>query len=79
MPATPNQLAALKWLRNRSADGVFDRTQVLLACGERAPVMRATWNKLSELGLVEFYADRRRIRVTAAGLATDVAHVAEAS
>lgn len=79
MTATPSQLAALKWLRNRNGDGVFDRTQVLVAAGDRAPVMRATWNKLEALALVEFYASRRRIRVTDAGRAVDLSKIAEAA
>ncbi len=79
MTATPSQLAALKWLRNRNGDGVFDRTQVLVAAGDRAPVMRATWNKLEALALVEFYVGRRRIRVTDAGRAVDLSKITEAS
>jgi hypothetical protein len=68
--------AALLWLRNRNADGVFDLHGVLLAAGERAPVMRRTWNALRDAGLVEAYSVRR-LRVTAAGLALDLAGVAE--
>lgn len=77
MSATVSQLAALKWLRNRNADGVFDRHQVLVAGGERAPVMRSTWSKLESLGLVERYLNKRRIRVTPTGLAIDVSRVEE--
>jgi hypothetical protein len=68
--------AALLWLRNRNADGVFDLNGVLLAAGERAPVMRSTWNKLREVGLVESYAVRR-LRVTPAGLSLDLRGVAD--
>lgn len=52
---------ALKWLVERGGDGVFaDKShQVLMARGETAPVMRSTWNKLRELGRVEFYGNRR--------------------
>lgn len=78
MSANRSQQAALKWLINRNGDGVFDRCQVLVAAGERAPVMRATWNKLEGLGLVEFYLNRRRLRVTAAGRAVDLSKVQEA-
>lgn len=77
--ATPSQLSALKWLRNRNGDGVFAGAgQVLLAAGERAGVMRGTWSKLEQLGLVERY-DRRRLRVTDAGKAIDLHRVSEAS
>ncbi|XUM19816.1 hypothetical protein ACRAVF_19315 [Bradyrhizobium oligotrophicum S58] len=59
---TEAQRAALRWLKAHNGDGVFDRDGVLLAAGERAPVMRSTWNALAEAGFVEFYADRRRVR-----------------
>jgi hypothetical protein len=56
---------ALKWLEEHGGDGVFgDRShQVLIARGENAPFMRSTWNKLSQLGHVEFYG-KRRCRIT---------------
>ncbi|XCG51143.1 hypothetical protein ABVK50_11995 [Mesorhizobium sp. WSM2240] len=52
---------ALKWLAERGGDGVFADSshQVLYACGDKAPFMRSTWNKLSQLGRVEFYGNRR--------------------
>ena len=76
--ATPAQLGALKWLRNRNRDGVFvGPGQVLLAAGERAGVMRGTWSALEKLGLVERY-NKKRLRVTKAGMAIDVASVREA-
>ena len=77
MSATESQLAALKWLRNRNGDGCFDKTRVLVAAGERAPVMRSTWNNLQTLGLVEKNMGRKRLRVTAAGLSADVSTVRE--
>jgi hypothetical protein len=77
MSASDHCLMALKWLRNRNGDGVFDKHQVLTAAGERAPVMRSTWNKLADAGLVEFYLGRRRIRATPAGLAIDLTKVSE--
>ncbi|MGE0425285.1 MAG: hypothetical protein AB7O88_23705 [Reyranellaceae bacterium] len=77
MNASQSQLSALKWLVNRNGDGVFDRNQVLVAGGERAPVMRGTWNRLADLGFVEPYLERRRLRVTAAGRAVDLSHVGE--
>lgn len=70
--------SALLWLRNRNGDGVFQRNQVLLAAGEDAPVMRSTWNRLADAGMVERYAERR-LRVTAAGLAADLRGVAESA
>lgn len=79
MSATDSQLAALKWLRNRTGDGVFDRHQVLTAAGERAPVMRSTWTKLERLGLVERYLNNRRLRVTDIGRAADVSKVRESA
>lgn len=53
--------AALQWLADHGGDGVFAETgnQVLLAQGERAPVMRSTWNALHKLGYVEFYGRGR--------------------
>ncbi|MER9870245.1 hypothetical protein NKJ35_24260 [Mesorhizobium sp. M0136] len=76
---TTAMLAALKWLRNRNGDGVFDRNQVLVAGGDRAPIMRATWNKLEAGGLIEFYLDRRRVRVTQAGYLADLSRVEESA
>jgi hypothetical protein len=60
--------AALLWLRNRNGDGVFDEAHVLVAGGERAPVMRATWSKLQRAGCVEFYMKAKRVRVTQRGM-----------
>ena len=77
MSPSAAQLSALKWLRNRNGDGVFDRNQVLNAGGERAPVMRSTWSKLESLGLVERYMNNRRLRVTEAGLLIDTTNVRE--
>lgn len=66
---TKAQEAALAWLRERNGDGCFDAHGVLLAAGESSPVMRATWNALRDLGLVEFYKPagkgRGRCRLTA--------------
>jgi|GEM_PF-449309 len=59
---------ALKWLRDRNGDGYFDTDMCLVAAGERAPFMRATWNALRDAGLVEFYriapTGGGRIRIT---------------
>jgi hypothetical protein len=52
---TKAQRDALLWFAEHNGDGVFDRSGVLLAAGELAPVMRSTWNKLAAVGLVEFY------------------------
>lgn len=57
---TKAQQEALKWLRDRGGDGVFDKRGVVLAQGESAPVMRSTWNALNELGLIEFYGGKRQ-------------------
>jgi hypothetical protein len=65
---TPAQKDAVKWLRERNGDGLFDKCGVVVAGGERAPVMRATWNALRDLGVVEFYGPahkpRARLRLT---------------
>lgn len=76
---TPAQLSALKWLRNRNGDGVFDRNQVLIAAGERAPVMRSTWSRLEGFGLVERYQDSRRLRLTEDGRRLDLSRVEESA
>lgn len=60
---TEAQRAALRWFKRHNGDGLFDKCGVLVAAGERAPVMRSTWNKLRDLGLVEFYCDGARVRV----------------
>jgi len=76
---TDAQKSALKWLINRNGDGVFGRDQVLIAGGCRAPIMRSTWNLLAQAGAVEFYLNRRRLRVTDAGRAVDLANVRESA
>jgi hypothetical protein len=75
---TNSQLSALKWLINRNGDGMFERNNsVLLASGERAPVMRGTWNALVKLGLAELYLNGKRLRVTEAGRAVKLGMVDE--
>lgn len=65
---TKAQMEAFKWLQERNGDGVFERNhQVLLASGERAPHTRATWNALAKAGLVEFYMNNKRLRLTQGG------------
>lgn len=76
MSATPSQLAALKWLVNRNADGVFAGHGTFVAAGEVAPVMRRTWNQLSFFGFTEMY-NKRRLRVTPSGMAVDLSKVQE--
>lgn len=77
MSLTNAQKSALLWLRNRNGDGVFDRYQVLVAGGERAPYMRSTWSRLESLGFVERYLNGRRLKVTDAGRALDLRGVSE--
>lgn len=68
---TEAQQRALKWLRDRGGDGVFDKTRVLVAAGERSGddhegAMYATWVALERQGLVEFYGGkngRGRLRI----------------
>lgn len=55
--------SALRWLAEHNSDGCFDKTRVLLAAGERAPFMYATWKYLEDAGAVEFYQDRKRVRI----------------
>jgi hypothetical protein len=74
---TDAQKSALKWLKNRGGDGVFDMTRCLIARGERAGVMRSTWSRLEAFGLIERY-DKRRVRITDAGARFDTGDVGEA-
>lgn len=67
---------ALAWLKERGGDGCFDRHGVAFAQGETAPFVRATWNRLRDDGLLEFYGGRTtggrsygRLRLTEAGMA----------
>lgn len=73
MNLTQAQRIAVRWLASRGGDGIFDLCGVLLARGERAPVMRLTWNALQRLCLGEPYnptgKGRGRYRLTAAGMA----------
>lgn len=73
---TRSMRSALLWLRNRNGDGMFAKDGVLLAGGDRAPVMRSTWNKLKDAGLAEAYGGRR-LRVTEDGRAVNLANVQE--
>jgi hypothetical protein len=69
--------SALLWLRRRNGDGGFDTNGVLVAAGEKAPVMRATWNHLVGAGLVREYQGRKRLGVTEAGSRFDLTGVTE--
>jgi hypothetical protein len=51
--------AALKWFREHDGDGCFDKNGVAFAQGETAPVCRSTWNKLRDLGFIQFYGGVR--------------------
>lgn len=56
---------ALSWLADHNGDGHFGGPgMTLMAAGEIAPTMRLTWNSLEKKGYVEFYLNRRRIRLT---------------
>jgi hypothetical protein len=76
MTLTGSQKSALKWLINHSGDGLFDKNGVLTAAGERAGVMRSTWNALIKAGLAEKY-NKKRLRVTEQGKAVDLHGVDE--
>lgn len=73
---TDPQKSALLWFRNRGGDGMFMKDGVLLAAGQRAPTMRATWNILQDAGMVETYS-RLRLRLTEAGKTADLSDVQE--
>jgi len=76
---TKSQQRALDWLTRQGGDGVFDKTHVLVAAGERLSsdtydergkleegFMYGTWLALERAGLVEFYGGkngRGRVRV----------------
>lgn len=53
---------ALRWLKERGGTGVFDKKGALLAAGERAPVMRSTWNKLRDAKKI--IIEGKRVRVS---------------
>jgi hypothetical protein len=76
MTLTGSQKSALKWLINHTGDGLFDKNGVLTAAGERAGVMRSTWNALIKAGLAEKY-NKKRLRVTEQGRAVDLHGVDE--
>jgi hypothetical protein len=76
MSLTANQKSALKWLINHTGDGLFDKNGVLTAAGERAGVMRSTWNALIKAGLAEKY-NKKRLRVTEQGRSVDLHGVDE--
>lgn len=52
VPLSRAEASALLWLRNRGGTGVYDKSRVLLAQGDRAAVMHTTWNHLVDKGLV---------------------------
>jgi DNA-binding MarR family transcriptional regulator len=64
---TKAQEDALEWFARHGGDGMFTRGHVLLAQGEIGPHMRATWNKLAEKGFVQFYQNKKRLRLTEKG------------
>lgn len=66
---TQAQRGALKWLAMHNRDGAVERWGTIVAAGERSPVMRQTWEKLCELGLIEFYQKKKRARLTQVGTA----------
>lgn len=71
--------SALLWLKNRGGDGVFgelSNNTVLLAAGERAPIMRATWTRLEAAELVERHSTKR-LRVTDLGQSFELRGVLE--
>lgn len=77
---TAAQKRAARWLHNRGGEGMFNRNQVLLARGELAGVMRATWNALAkaEPPCIVFSPCRKRVSLTGAGKAVAMTCVKEA-
>ena len=65
MSLTEAQHDALCSLCVRGKTGIFDRTQVIVAAGERLGVMRGTWNRLIEAGFIT--RDGKRLTVTSQG------------
>jgi hypothetical protein len=63
---TTAQKRALQWLSSHNGDGIFDQHNVLLAAGERGPFMKATWNFLTKMGLLQTY-NLKRVRITPEG------------
>lgn len=74
---TKPQRSALLWLINRNGTGIFDKNGVLVAGGERAPIMRSSWNALVKAGAIEFAKDRKRLTVTDSGYAVDLNGISE--
>lgn len=64
---TDAQKRALKWLDNRGGSGMFTRGQVLLAQGDLAGVMRATWNVLATAKPACVIIEKKRVTLTDAG------------
>lgn len=66
---TDAQRRALKWLHNRGGSGMFTHGQVLLASGELAGVMRATWNRLAQANPPAVTIEKKRCQITETGKA----------
>ena len=66
---TDSQRQALTWLQERNSTGLFDKTGVLIAGGDRSETMRSTWNRLRDLGLVTIAT--KRVTLTNDGRAMD--------
>lgn len=66
---TAAQVKALRWLANRGGEGMFNKNNVLLARGELAAVMRTTWNRLCDAGMVIYSANKsyKRVAITEKG------------
>lgn len=55
----------VEWLAAHNGEGVFmawPSHAVLLAAGERAPVMRGTWNRLRDQGVVTIVGGRVKLK-----------------
>jgi len=64
---TDAQQEALIWLSERNGEGNILKDGTLLAAGEIAPHVRATFTALRDLGLMEIQSKNRRIKITSAG------------
>lgn len=66
---------AAAWLADHNGTGVFAHDGVLLAGGERAPIMRVTWKRLCERGFVTIAAKRVTLTISGKEVAAQAAFV----
>lgn len=64
--ASDAQQQACAWLAEHNGSGCWGHDGVLIAGGERAPIMRSTWNALKSRGWVAFEKGTR-VEITEEG------------